>query len=206
MGKKDQRVDAYINRAADFAKPILSHFRELVHKHCPDAVEVIKWGFPHFDYLNSPMCSMAAFKQHCAIGFWKAELMKDADTLLAKAKSEEAMGHFGKITSLKDLPANSKLSAYIKDAMRLNEAGIKLPSKTKTLAKKEPEIPDYFAKALAKNKKAQRSFTNFAPSHRKEYLQWVAEAKTEETRNRRLVKTLEWLSEGKSRNWKYERN
>jgi len=205
MGIKNKQVDAYIAKAADFAKPILSHFRELVHKNCPDAIEVIKWGFPHFDYHNGPMCSMAAFKQHCAIGFWKAELMKEAETLVAKAKSEEAMGHFGKITTLKDLPPDKKLNAYIKDAMRLNEAGIKLPPKTKTTLTKAPEIPDYFAKALAKNKKAQITFEKFAPSHRKEYLLWVTEAKTEETRSKRLAKTLEWLSEGKSRNWKYER-
>src|SRR5689334_22909319 len=132
MGKKDPRIDAYIAKAADFAKPILKHYRELVHKACPDVEEVIKWGFPHFDYKGGPMSSMASFKQHCAIGFWKAALMTESKKLVEKAKTEEAMGHMGRITSLKDLPKDSVLRAYIKDAMRLNDAGIKLVAKPKS--------------------------------------------------------------------------
>lgn len=204
MSKKEPKVDTYISKAADFAKPILSHFRELVHATCPEAQEVIKWGFPHFDYLGGPMCSMASFKQHCAIGFWKASLMKNSPELAANAKTEVSMGHLGRITTLKDLPKDKIIVAYIKEAMRLNEAGIKV-EKTKPAAKKEIEVPDYFQKALSKNKKAEKTFNEFSPSHRKEYITWITVAKTEETRNKRMATTLEWLSEGKNRNWKYQR-
>lgn len=202
MVKKDKRIDVYISKSADFAKPILKHFRELVHKACPAVEETVKWSFPHFDYNGSMLCSMASFKQHCAIGFWKASLMSDAKTLLAKAKTEEAMGHMGKITSLKDLPKDSVLIKYIKEGMKLNDAGIKLPPRKKTTAK-DLEIPAYFITALKKNKKAHSTFENFPPGQKKEYVLWVTEAKTETTRNSRLKTAIEWMSEGKIRNWKY---
>jgi len=202
MGKKIKEIDAYISKSADFAKPILKHIRELVHKACPDVEEKIKWGFPHFDYHNGPMCHMAAFKQHSALGFWKATLMKDG-SLVENAKAETAMGHLGKITSLQDLPADKKLMAWIKEAMKLNEQGIKLVPK-KTADKKELIVPDYFSKALSKNKQALKNFTEFSYSHKKDYLQWLTEAKTEETRVKRMTTAIEWLAEGKSRNWKYE--
>ncbi|MBL7933962.1 MAG: YdeI/OmpD-associated family protein [Bacteroidia bacterium] len=204
MGKKEAKIDAYIAKSADFAKPILNHFRSLVHQTCPEVVEVVKWGMPHFDYANGPMAHMASFKQHCAIGFWKASLMKNGKELVEKAKSEEAMGHLGKITSLKDLPKDFILIKYIKEAMRLNEEGIKLTAKkTSAVDKKNLIIPDYFIKALAKNKKALKTFEEFTYSHKKEYVSWVTEAKTEETRNKRLADAVEWMSEGKIRNWKY---
>lgn len=202
MGKKTKEVDAYISKSADFAKPILNHIRNLVHKTCPAVEEKIKWGNPHFDYHNGPMCHMAAFKQHCAMGFWKAAMMKDG-SLVENAKAETAMGHLGKITSLKDLPADKQLVAWIKEAMKLNEEGIKLAPK-KTTEKKELVVPDYFSKALSKNKKALKTFTEYPYSHKKEYLQWITEAKTEETRLKRMTTAIEWLAEGKSRNWKYE--
>jgi uncharacterized protein YdeI (YjbR/CyaY-like superfamily) len=204
MAKKEKIIDAYIAKSADFAKPILSHIRELVHKTCPEVEEKIKWSFPHFDYKGEMMCSMAAFKQHAVMGFWKASLMKDA-TLLEVARSEEAMGHLGKITSLKDLPSDKKLVSYIKEAMKLNEQGIKLPPKPKTTVNKIVEVPEDLLKALAKNKKAQKVFEAFAYSHKKEYVQWICEAKTEPTRNNRIATAVEWIAEGKGRNWKYER-
>ena len=136
MAKKEKVIDNYIARSADFAKPILNHIRELVHKTCPDVEEKMKWSFPHFDYKGEMMCSMAAFKQHMAFGFWKAALMKDP-ILKETAKSEVAMGHLGRITSTKDLPPDKTIIAWIKEAMRLNELGIKLTSKTKTTEKKE---------------------------------------------------------------------
>lgn len=204
MVKKDPRVDEYIAKAADFAKPVLQHFRELVHSACPETQETIKWGFPHFDYLNAPMCSMASFKQHCAVSFWKAALMKGGEKLVDKAKTEEAMGHLGRITSVKDLPGDTTLKKYIKEAMRLNEEGIKIV-KVKPTPKKEVEVPDYFTKALNKNKKAKTTFDAFSPSHRREYLSWITEAKTEETRSKRMTQALEWMSEGKNRNWKYQK-
>ena len=201
MGKKDKRVDAYIAKSAPFAQPILNHLRELVHKGCPDIEETIKWSFASFDY-KGPLCSMAAFKEHCAFGFWKAALMKDADKM--KDNQQNAMGHAGKIKSLDDLPSDKILIGWIKEAVKLNDDGVKLPPRKNT-EKKELVIPDYFIKALSNNKKASQAFENFSPSHKREYVQWITEAKTEETQNKRMITALEWISEGKGRNWKYER-
>ena len=125
MSNRNKAIDAYILKSAAFARPILIYIRELVHLICPDVEEKMKWSFPHFDYKGEMMCSMAAFKQHAAMSFWKAALMKDA-ALLETARSEEAMGHLGRITSLKDLPADKKLAGYIREAMKLNELGKKL--------------------------------------------------------------------------------
>ena len=204
MGNKEKVIDAYIIKAADFAKPILNHIRELVHTACPYVEEKIKWGFPHFDYKGEMMCSMAAFKQHAICGFWKAALMKDA-TLMQRARSEESMGHLGKITSLKDLPSDKKMIAFVKEAMKLNDLGIKLPPRPKAAEKKEIDVPGYFTKALSKNKKALQVFEAFPYSHKKEYVQWITEAKTEDTRNKRVAGAIEMIAEGKGKNWKYER-
>ncbi len=202
MISKNKAIDAYIAKSADFAKPILTHIRKIMHQTCPNVEEKIKWGFPHFDYKNEMMCSMAAFKSHCAFGFWKAALMKDTG-LIEKAKSETAMGHLGKIMSVKDLPSDKKMVAYINEAMKLNELGIKLPAKPKPAEKKELIVPDYFTAALQKNKKAVKVFENFSNSHKKEYVEWIAQAKTEETRNKNIAKAIEMMAEGKSKNWKY---
>ena len=201
MGTKDKRIDAYIAKSADFAKPILNHIRSLVHKACPDVEETMKWSFPHFDYKGEMMCSMAAFKQHCAFGFWKASLMKDP-VLMQNAKSETAMGHLGRITSLKDIPPDKKMIDFIKEAMKLNDAGVKIIN-PKTVAKKELVIPEYFTDAVMKNKKAWATFEKFSPSNKKEYVEWITGAKTDETRNSRLKQAIEWMAEGKPRNWKY---
>lgn len=201
MSKKDKRVDAYITKSADFAKPILNHLRALVHKACPEVEETIKWSFASFDYKGM-LCSMAAFKQHCTFGFWKAALIKDPYNYLGAAK-ESAMGHLGRITSLKDLPSDKIMIDYIKQAVKLNVDGVKLPSKPKSTAKKELIIPNYFQQILNKHKKALQVFEKFSYSHKKEYIEWITEAKTEATRNKRIDQTIEWLGEGKSRNWKY---
>ncbi len=197
---KDKRIDAYISKSADFAKPILNHLRNLVHAACPNVQETIKWGMPFFDY-KGPLCNLASFKQHCAFGFWKNALMKDAKEMIDK--NEQAMGHLGKITSMKDLPPDKKILGWIKEAVKLNDDNIKLPERKKSAEKKEIEIPDAFQKALNKNKKAAATFSGFSPSHRYEYLEWITGAKTEETRNKRIEKTIEQLKESKSLNWKY---
>jgi uncharacterized protein YdeI (YjbR/CyaY-like superfamily) len=197
MGSKDKRVDAYIDKSAEFARPILRELRDIVHEACPEAEETIKWGFPHFDYKGM-LCSMAAFKQHCAFGFWKSELV------LRDNKSPDAMGQFGRLTSVKDLPTRRVLIGYIKKAQELNDAGIKAARPKPRAEKKELVVPEYFTAALKKNKKALATFEGFPYSHKKEYVQWVTEAKTDETRQRRLATSVEWLAEGKSRNWKYE--
>ncbi len=200
MATREKKFDEYIKKAQPFAQPILTHLRELVHKICPDVEEKIKWGMPFFDY-KGPMCHMASFKQHAVFGFWKAALMKDKE-LLEMAKSEVAMGHLGKITSLKDLPSNKQLTAYIKDAMQLNEAGVKLPAKPKAAAK-PVEVPAELTVALKRNKAAKATFEAFSNSHKKEYIEWITEAKTEATREKRLEQAIEMMAEGKSRNWKY---
>lgn len=202
MASYDKRVDAYIARSAPFAQPILEHLRELVHKACPEIDETIKWSFPHFDYKGI-VCSMAAFKQHCSFGFWKAAIMEDPKGILTIV-GRTSMGHFDKITSLKDLPSDKIMIDYIRHAVKLNEGDVKLPPK-KSVKAKAVNVPDYLAKALKKNKKAHAAFEAFSNSHRNEYVQWITEAKTEPTRIKRMEQAVAWLSEGKSRNWKYER-
>ena len=202
MGKKDKRIDAYIAKAQPFAQPMLKHIRELVRKACPDAEETIKWSFPHFDYKGAMMCSMASFKQHMAFGFWKALIMKDPDKILT-VKNREAMGHLGQIKSMADVPPDKIMIKYIKEAVRLNDECINVPSNNKPKEKKELVIPYYLTKELKKNKKASKTFENFSYSQKKEYVEWITEAKTEETMTRRMETAIEWMSEGKSRNWKY---
>ena len=160
MGNKDKRVDAYILKSEEFAQPILNHLRQLVHIGCPDVQETIKWGFPNFDYKGI-MCNMAAFKKHCAFGFWKSAIMKDAKQMIGK--NEYAMGHLGKITSLKDLPPDKKITEWVKEAMKLNDDNVKLPERKKIDKKQEIKIPPSLQKALDKNKKALTLFNNFQP-------------------------------------------
>jgi uncharacterized protein YdeI (YjbR/CyaY-like superfamily) len=201
MGKRDKRIDAYILKSADFAIPILTHLRELVHVACSEVEETVKWGFPVFEHKGI-MCNMAAFKQHCTFGFWKASLMKDK-TLIKNAESESAMGHLGKIKSLKDLPSDKVIIAYVKEAAKLNETGAKVAKKKPD--KKELIVPPYFIKSLKTNKAALKTFEAFSYSNKKEYIEWITEAKTEATRDKRMETALEWLAEGKIRNWKYVR-
>jgi uncharacterized protein YdeI (YjbR/CyaY-like superfamily) len=198
MATRDPRIDAYIAKSAEFAKPILKHLRKIVHAGCPQVEETMKWSMPHFDY-KGVMCGMAAFKAHCAFGFWKSELILDRD----KQAEKSGMGSFGCIKSLKDLPNEKTLIGYVKKAAALNEAGIKVPGRAQPKKRAPIPVPPYFAAALKKNAQARKTFEAFPPSHRREYLEWVTEAKREETRNERLTKTIKWLAEGKSRNWKY---
>lgn len=205
MATMDKRIDEYIKNAQPFAQPILTHIRAIIHKSCPEVEETIKWGFPHFEYKGAILCSMASFKQHCAFGFWKASIMKDPEKILHIGE-KASMGHFNKITALQDLPSNKIFTAYIMQAAKLNEEGVTLPSKAKgSIKPKDVEVPEYVQKALKEDKKALEVFSAFAPSHKKEYLQWITEAKTEPTRNKRIETMMGWLKEGKSRNWKYEK-
>lgn len=200
MPAKNPQVDAYIAKSADFAKPVLKHLRKLVHGACPQVEEKLKWGMPSFEYKGL-LCGIASFKQHCIFGFWKAALMKDK-ILMENARSETAMGHLGKITSLKDLPSDKKITAWIKEAMKLNENGVKI-QKAKPIKEQALAIPEYFVKEVKKNRKAWVTFEAFSASAKKEYIDWVREAKTEETRSKRLSQSIEWMAEGKPRNWKY---
>ncbi len=200
MPTKDKRVDAYIAKAAPFAQPILRDIRAIVHEGCPDVSETIKWGMPSFDHKGM-LCGMAAFKQHCAFGFWKGKLIVDAK----ENKSVDAMGQFGCITSMKDLPPRKKLLGYVKKAVELNDAGVTIKRKVTKPGTKKVTVPPYFLAAVKKNKAALATFQGFPYSKQKDYVEWVTEAKTDETRQRRLETSVVWLAEGKSRMWKYEK-
>lgn len=201
MGKRDKRFDQYIAKSQDFAKPILSFLREVVHEGCPEAEETMKWSMPHFTYKGALFCGMAAFKEHATFGFWKGSMIVDK----ASNKSVEAMGQFGRITHCRDLPTKKTLLSYIKEAKRLEDEGVRKPSRPRTAEKKSLSVPRYFTAAVKKNKKALATFEAFPYSKKKDYVQWVTEAKTDETRARRLATAVEWMSEGKARHWKFER-
>lgn len=199
MASKDPRVDAYIAKSADFAKPILTHIREVVHAACPDVEETLKWSMPTFMH-HGIMCGMAAFKEHAALNLWKGSLIVGSDG------DRIAMGQFGRITKLSDLPSKKVLTGYIRQAMKLNEEGVKTPKVRKPgFARKAvpTTAPPDLKAALAGNAKARAVFDGFSPSHRKEYIEWIVEAKREETRQRRVREAVAMLAEGKTRNWKY---
>jgi uncharacterized protein YdeI (YjbR/CyaY-like superfamily) len=191
MPKKDPRIDAYIARAADFAKPILQRVRKLIHAACPQVEETMKWSSPFFLHRGI-LIATPAFKQHCRLIFWKGRLF------LGKERRK-----FGRLTSLADLPADKILRGYIKKAVELNETGIKNPARKKTKPKKTV-VPEDFLAALRKNKKALVAFEKFSPSCRREYVEWIIEARREETRAKRIKTAIQWIATGKSRNWKYE--
>jgi uncharacterized protein YdeI (YjbR/CyaY-like superfamily) len=203
MGRRDPRLDAYIAKSADFAKPILTHLREVVHEACPDVEETMKWNSPHFVYKGM-LAGMASFKEHCGFGFWKGSLIVGPQP----DPAEKSAGHFGRITRVGDLPSRKVLTGYIKQAMKLNEDGVKAPARAKPNAAKTAKretVPADVSAALKKNAKARAAFEAFSPSHRREYIEWITEAKTDATRERRLTQAVEWMAEGKSRNWKYQR-
>ena len=191
MPSRDPRIDAYIAKAADFAKPIIEYVRDVAHEAVPDIEENMKWSTPSFEY-KGPLCGIAAFKEHCAFGFWKNELVTGA-----KAGRD-------RVTSVKDLPPRKELIKLMKKAAQLNEEGVKVERK-KSAPKPALPTPKDLSAALGKNKKAKETFEGFSPSHRREYVEWITEAKSEETRQRRLAQAIEWMAEGKARNWKYMR-
>jgi uncharacterized protein YdeI (YjbR/CyaY-like superfamily) len=197
MGKRDPRVDAYIAKAADFARPILTQFRDTVHAACPDVEEDMKWRFPHFMYKGM-LCSMAAFKEHAAFGFWKGNLV------LGDAANRDVMGHLGRVTAVSDLPPKRVLAGYIRKAAALNDEGVSEPRARRTTASRPVPVPPALAAALKKHAKARAAFDAFPPGQKREYAEWIAEAKTDGTRARRLAQAIEWIAAGKRRNWKYE--
>lgn len=197
---RDPRIDAYIDKSADFAKPVLTHFRELVHATIDGAGEAVKWGMPHFTHNGKNVAGMAAFKAHCAVNFWKGSLIFPAN----EPKQAEAMGQLGRIRSLKDFPSRTALKAAVRRAVALNESGEKRPVRAPG-TRKPLATPLDLVRALGRNSRARKIWDGFPPSHRRDYIEWITEAKRDETRARRLATTVEWLEEGKSRNWKYER-
>jgi len=201
MGARDKRVDAYIARSAEFARPVLVHIRDLVHEACPEVEEQIKWGCPHFSFKGL-MCSMAAFRSHCAMGFTKSSLLPDPEGIFEKRGTTTAWGQLGRITRLVDLPADAILLEYVKRAAALNEAGIKRPRRAAREAG-PLRIPFFFRAALRERPEAWKIFGSLSASQKRDYIEWLAEAKTEETKQKRLDTAVEWIAEGKTRNWKY---
>lgn len=198
MPTYDPKFDAYIAKAQPFARPILTHLRKVVHAAVPEVEENWKWSNPAFDYKGI-FCSMAAFKQHCIFGFWKHQLLIDRGVI---APDDTTLGHRGKITSVDDLPSEKELIKILKAAAELNDRGIKA-ERPKTAPKPPVKVPAYLRSALQKNQKAAATFEGFSPSHKREYVEWLTEAKSVDTRSRRLAQAVEWMSQGKPRNWKY---
>lgn len=195
----DPRVDAYIAKSAPFAQSILAELRTRMHKACPAVEETIKWGMPSFTYKGKILAGMAAFKAHASFGFWQREAVG------ATGKEGEAMGQFGKLTELKQLPAKTEFARMVKEAMAHIDSGTKATMMAPKAPKPALDTPDDLAAALKRNAAARKTFDGFSPSNRREYVEWISEAKRPETRERRLAQTIEWLAEGKTRNWKYEK-
>jgi uncharacterized protein YdeI (YjbR/CyaY-like superfamily) len=205
--KTDSRVDAYIAKAAPFAQPVLMHLRELIHKTCPNIEEDMKWGRPFFLQDGTILCNIAAFKAHCSLGFWGAEIGK---VLVRDGVVQAgAMGSLGRITSVKDLPPDKKLLGYIRQAAALIENGqgdnrLVIARRIVKAPKPPIQVPAEFTSALKKNKAASAAYAAFSPSCQREYVEWIADAKRAETRDRRIAQAIEWIAKGKQRNWKYQ--
>ena len=203
MSNFNPAFDQYIAKSADFSKPIMDHLRRIIHETCPEVTEVIKWGIPHFDYKGDMMCILAAYKHHCSFSLYKAELMTDPK-IRESVKAGKRMGYMNKLKTLADLPTNKILAGYIREAMMLNENGSKKVT-PKSAPPKAVKMPDYFREKLAANPKANEIFEAKSESFRKNYIVWIADAKTEDTRQKRMDQSLAWIAEGKGRFWQYEK-
>ncbi|MCO4291983.1 YdeI/OmpD-associated family protein [Solitalea sp. MAHUQ-68] len=202
MKNFNSKVDDYIAKSAEFAKPMLNYLRELVHDTCPDVEEDIKWGTPHYSYRGDHLCMMGAFKNHCSFSLYKAELMKDK-TIQDSVKAGKKFGYMDKLKDLSELPEKEVLVAYIKEAMELNANGTAKPKPVKEKSTEEVVAPQVFIDALKKNEKAGSVYESKSASFQKEYIKWIAEAKTEETRDKRIEQALDWIADGKGRFWQY---
>lgn len=204
MSNTDPRVDAYIAGKADFARPILTHLRTRLHAVCPDVEETIKWSMPSFTYRARPLANMAAFKAHASFGFWDRSALLSAKPFERLATEDrDGMGLYGKLTSLADLPDDATLDAQIREAMARINSGAR-PTRPGRAAKPEAEMPAALAAALAGDAQANATFRDFPPSCRREYCEWIGEAKRPETRAKRIAEAIGWMREGKRRNWKYD--
>ena len=203
----DPRIDAYIAKSKPFAQPILIHLRELVHKACPNVVETMKWSRPFFEYKGVILANMSAFNEHCSFGFWGEEIaavLREANLL-----QPDAMGSLGRLTRVEDLPAHKQMLSLLRQATAFVDSGqytspIAARNKVVKAPKAPVEEPPEFAKALKANKKAAAAYAAFSPSCKREYIEWIADAKRAETRDKRIATAIEWISEGKQRNWKYQ--
>ena len=196
---RDPGIDAYIAKAKPFAQPILNQARALVHASCPEVEEAMKWSSPSFLYKGKIMCSMAAFKEHATFGFWHGELVTGKPAL-------GAMGSFDRLAKIEDLPDKAALASMFATARTLIDNGVRPPHVEGRGKHPKPELQmvPAFQTALDDNPKAGKNYLGFAPSQQREYLDWIVDAKREETRAKRIAHAIEWLAEGKKRNWKYE--
>jgi uncharacterized protein YdeI (YjbR/CyaY-like superfamily) len=203
----DSRIDTYIAKSKPFAQPILNHLRELVHKACPNVVETMKWSRPFFEYKGVILGNMSAFNEHCSFGFWGEEIaavLREANLL-----QPDAMGSLGRLTRVEDLPAHKQMLSLLRQAVTFIDSGqytspIAARQKVVKAPKAAPEAPPEFTKALKANKKAAVAFAAFSPSCKREYVEWIADAKRAETRDKRIATAIDWIGEGKQRNWKYQ--
>jgi uncharacterized protein YdeI (YjbR/CyaY-like superfamily) len=201
------KVDAYIARAQPFAQPIMEHLRQLLHKACPEVEETIKWSRPFFEYRGVILCNMSAFKEHCSFGFWGEEM--SAVLREAKVLREDGMGSLGRITGVANLPTDKQMLNWLRQAAGFVDSGnYTSPIAARRSVVKAPkpvlETPAEFATSLKRNKKAAAVFAAFSPSCKREYIEWIADAKRAETRDKRIATAVEWIAEGKQRNWKYQ--
>jgi hypothetical protein len=203
------KVDGYIAEVQPFAQPIMARLRELVHEGCPGVEESIKWGMPFFEYRGAILCNMAAFKQHCRFGFWGKEI--GAVLSAAKVSVKNSADSLGKITSVDNLPADKQMIDWVRQAAALIDSGNHTSpiAARRQAAKSRPKKPAVkmsaeFAAAMKKSKKTAAAFAKFSPSAKREYLEWIAEAKRPETRTQRIATAIQWIAEGKQRNWKYQ--
>lgn len=203
----DPRIDAYIAKSKPFAQPILTQIRELVHKACPAVVETVKWSRPFFEYKGVILANMSAFKEHCSFGFWGEEI--SAVLREAKLIQPGAMGSLGRLTSVDDMPSNKQMLAILRQAVAFVDSGSytsPIAARHKVVKAPKAAVAEHpnFARALKSNKKAAAIFAAFSPSCKREYVEWIADAKRDETRDKRIATAIEWIAEGKQRNWKYQ--
>jgi uncharacterized protein YdeI (YjbR/CyaY-like superfamily) len=201
------KVDVYTAKSKPFAQPILNHIRELVHKACPGVVETIKWSRPFYEYKGAILANMSAFKEHCSFGFWGEEI--SAVLRDAKVLQPDAMGSLGRLTRIDDLPADKQMLSLLRQAVAFIDSGqytspIAARQRVVKAPTPPPQAPGEFTKALKANKRASAAFAAFSPSCKKEYVEWIADAKRAETRDKRISTAIDWISEGKQRNWKYQ--
>ncbi len=203
----DPRIDAYLLQAQPFAQPILRHLRKLIHQACPEAEETIKWSRPFFQYRGAILCNIAAFKHHCSFGFWGEEI--GAVLRQAQVLRGDAMGSLGHITSLADLPSDALMLGWIRQAAAFVANGeytspVAARRKVAKPAAAPLSSPAEFTSALRANRQAASAFASFSRSAQREYVEWIADAKRPQTREKRIATAVEWISQGKQRNWKYQ--
>ena len=186
---RNPKVDAYIDKQQDFAKPILKHVRKLAHEALPRAEEALKWGVPYFTVNGKNAVGMAAFKKHASVMVCSTET------------AGGGMGNFGKLTDVSQLPGDEELIRQFRESAE----AVQSPETSQPKTKPVLAMPDDLASAIADTPSAQEVFDGFTDAQRRDYIEWVMSAKRQPTREKRVATAAEWIGEGKKRNWKYEK-